>query len=115
MPVKPKILKRSSVAKSQLFEVEALKLQFSNGVERTYERLANRGHGAVMMVAINENNELLLVREYACGPHDHVLTLPKGKIDAGETPEEAAHRELQEEIGYGSRSLTVLKTLSTEL
>lgn len=113
MPVKPEILKRSSAARSRLFEVESLKLRFSNGVERTYERLANKGHGAVMMAAITAEQELLLVREYACGPHDYVLTLPKGKIDAGETPEQAAHRELQEEVGFGSRQLTVLKSLAT--
>ena len=113
MPVKPEILKRSSAARSRLFEVESLNLRFSNGVERTYERLASKGHGAVMMVAITDEQELLLVREYACGPHDYVLTLPKGKIDAGETPAEAAHRELQEEVGFGSQKLTVLKHLTT--
>ncbi len=33
----------------------------------------------------------------------------KGRIDAGETPEQAADRELKEEAGFGARRLDVLR------
>ncbi len=36
----------------------------------------------------------------------------KGRIDAGESPEEAARRELREEIGLDARRLDILKTVS---
>ena len=36
----------------------------------------------------------------------------KGRIDAGETPLQAADRELKEEAGYGARELTVLRALT---
>lgn len=112
MPVKPEILKVTPTARSRLFQVEELEIRFSNGVERTYERLASRGNGAVMMVAIDSEDNLLLIREYAGGIEDYTLTLPKGLIDAGETPLQAADRELKEEIGFGCRRLDPLKEMT---
>ena len=55
---------------------------------------------------------VLLVREYAAGLHRYELGLVKGRIDAGETPLQAADRELKEEAGYGARRLEVVRTLS---
>lgn len=113
MPTKPQILKVNTVAQSQLFKVEAVDLEFSNGVKRTYERLANRGRGAVMIVAINKKDELILIREYAVGIEDYVLTLPKGLIDPGENALQAADRELKEEAGFGAHQLSVLREMSS--
>ncbi|UTW10981.1 ADP compounds hydrolase NudE [Marinobacterium rhizophilum] len=113
MPVKPQILKVTSVARSRLFHVEALELRFSNGVERSYERLATRGRGAVMIVPILANGDVVLIREYAAGLDEYPLTLPKGLIDPGENAEQAAHRELQEEAGFGSRKLERLKEMTS--
>lgn len=45
------------------------------------------------------NNKILLVQE-AGGPHQGKWGLPKGHVDAGESPEHAALRELHEEAGY---------------
>lgn len=39
----------------------------------------------------------------------YVLGVVKGKIDAGETPDEAVVRELSEEVGLGARKITLLK------
>jgi ADP-ribose diphosphatase len=112
MSVKPKIHETHVVARSRLFKVESLEVEFSNGVQRTYERLASAGHGAVMMVPINEHGEVLLIREYGVGIEDYTLTLPKGAVDLGETIEQAANRELKEEIGKGAKRLDYLKKLS---
>ncbi len=112
MSQKPQILHRHIVSQSRLFTVEALDLKFSNGVERTYERLVPGGSGAVMMVPINENGEVLLIREYGAGVEDYTLTLPKGAVDLGEQIEEAANRELQEEIHFGAKTFHYLKKLS---
>ncbi len=113
MPVKPQILKVTNVTRSRLFHIEALELRFSNGVERTYERLASRGHGAVMIVPLLENGDVVLIREYAAGLDEYTLSLPKGLVDPGESPEQAAHRELQEEAGFGTRQLDRLKEMTS--
>ena len=111
MPPKPvpEILAKQTVAKSRLFSIESLDLRFSNGVERTYERMAPSGRNAVMMVPITAQGDILLVREYAAGTENYELGFPKGLIDPGETPMEAANRELKEEIGFGADRLTPLK------
>jgi ADP-ribose diphosphatase len=110
-PIKPEILHTELIAKSRLFQIEQIHLKFSNGVERQYERMRGSGRGAVMVVPIHQGN-MLLAREYAAGTDNYELGFPKGLIDPGETAEQAANRELQEEIGFGSHKLTLLKELS---
>lgn len=111
MPSKPSILKRATVARSRLFRADEIHLRFSNGTERSYEKLCTGGPGAVLIVPLLDDNTVLLVREYAVGIEDYHLALPKGAIDAGETLLQAANRELQEEVGYGARKLQFLKKI----
>ncbi|MBY7732763.1 MULTISPECIES: ADP compounds hydrolase NudE [Vibrio] len=106
---KPEILAQQTVAQSKLFSIESLDLRFSNGEERTYERMKPSGRNAVMMVPITEQGDILLVREYAAGTERYELGFPKGLIDPGEQPNQAAVRELKEEIGFGANKLTPLK------
>jgi ADP-ribose diphosphatase len=94
------------------YRMERLDLEFGNGERRHYERLHSRGRGAVVVVPLLDDDTVLLVREYAAGVHRYELGLVKGRIDAGETPLQAADRELKEEAGHGARSLRVLRMLS---
>jgi ADP-ribose diphosphatase len=94
------------------WRMECLDLEFDNGERRRYERLHGRGHGAVIVVPLVDDATVLLVREYAAGVHRYELGLVKGRMDAGETPEQAADRELKEEAGYGARALHVLRSLT---
>lgn len=112
MPTKPSILKRATVARSRLFRADELHLRFSNGEERTYEKLCSGGPGAVLIVPLLDENTVLLVREYAAGIEDYHLALPKGAIDQGESLLAAANRELKEEVGYGARKLQFLKRIN---
>ena len=111
MPTKPTILKRHRVAQTRLFQVEQLDLQFSNGVERTYERLASSEYGAVAIVPVTREGRVILVQEYGAGINGYQWGVPKGAIDPGETRIEAANRELMEEAGLGARSLCYLKNI----
>ncbi|MEE4245261.1 MAG: ADP compounds hydrolase NudE [Kangiellaceae bacterium] len=109
---KPNIDELNEVARSRLFCVEELKLTFSNGERRVYERLKAGGSGAVLILPVTSNNDVLFIREYAAGIDRYELALPKGLVDQGETPIEAANRELKEEVGFGSGKLTELKKVS---
>lgn len=109
----PTIHDSTIVAQSRLFKVEQIDLEFSNGEQRVYERMKGSGRGAVMVVPCLNEKEIMLVREYAAGTHTYELGFPKGLIDPNESPEQAANRELKEEIGFGARNLIKLKTLLT--
>lgn len=112
MPVKPTILKRTEKCRSGLFRVEALDLEFSNGQRRLFERLAGGKIPAVMVAAVDHRGYVLLIEEYGAGIEDYHWSLPKGAVDEGETSEQAANRELQEEGGFAARRLTKLKCMS---
>ena len=94
------------------YRLERLDLEFSNGERRRYERLKSRGHGAVMIAAIPQPDTILLIREYAAGKHRYEIGLPKGRMDAGESILDAANRELKEEVGFGARKLTHLRSIT---
>lgn len=112
MPNKPVIMSTRTIAETRLFRIEELELRFSNGVEVTYERMHGSPYGAVMAVPLLDDNTVLLIREYAAGAERYELALPKGRIEKGEDPVDAANREMKEEVGYGARRLTRLKSLT---
>ncbi|MCP5181429.1 MAG: ADP compounds hydrolase NudE [Pseudomonadales bacterium] len=111
-PPLPEITSRRMLASSRLFSIEELNLRFSNGVERVYERLPVRGHPGIIVVAVNDRREVMLIREYAAGFHERQLSLPKGGAQFGEPLELAADRELKEEIGFGAREVRFVKRLN---
>lgn len=108
----PEILAQEIVAQSKLFKIEQLQLLFSNGEQRTYERMRGSGRGAVMIVACPDPEHFYLIREYSAGTHDYQLGFPKGLIDPGEDILAAANRELKEEIGFGASRFVALKSLA---
>src|SRR5690606_8501681 len=112
MPTKPEILKRTPPCQSRLFRVESLDLRFSNGEERTFERLLGVGVPAVIIVPMLADQRVILGREYGAGNDDYHVALPKGRDDEGESLIDAPDRELKEDAGYGARRLTLLKGLT---
>ena len=112
MRKKPKLTNIHTVAQSRIFNLESLDVEFSNGATRVYERLMSRGNGAVLVIPMLDDDTVLMIYEFSGGTERYELGLTKGKIDKGETPIEAAGRELKEEIGFGANKLTFLKTIT---
>ena len=63
---------------------------------------------SVGIVAVDGDN-LMLVRQYRRAAGRTLLEIPAGKIEQGETPRQAALREMNEEIGYSGRLWPFLK------
>jgi len=66
----------------------------------------------VNVVALTPQDELVMVRQFRHGPRVVTLEIPGGLVDPGETPEEAAARELIEETGYRAGRLASLGSLN---
>jgi len=59
--------------------------------------------GSAVMMAVDEEKRILLVRQYRLPAGKNLWELPAGKIDEGETALQAAKRELIEETGYRAK------------
>lgn len=72
------------------------------------QREVIRHPGAVAIVAVDAQNNLLLVRQFRYPVGQELLELPAGKLNPGEDPISCAHRELEEETGYRAARLDPL-------
>jgi uncharacterized protein len=84
------------------------RLQDGNGRETSYSYLAVPR--AAFVVAVTRDDELLLVRQYRHPVRDWTLEVPAGSVHDGETPLDAARRELAEEVGGIAREWRHLTT-----
>jgi len=66
----------------------------------------------VCIVAVTQKNELLLVRQFRHAVAEVTLELPAGHVEKGETPEQAARKELLEETGHVAEKFELLASLS---
>lgn len=66
---------------------------------------------SVGIVAMPSKDEIMLVRQYRHAARGWLWELPAGSVDPGETPEQAAARECQEELGVVAGSLEPLGEL----
>ncbi|MQG48574.1 MAG: NUDIX hydrolase [SAR202 cluster bacterium] len=65
---------------------------------------------AVCIVPVDENGNVILVRQYRKPAEEALLEVPAGGVEEGEVSEEAVLRELQEEIGYTAGKLVHLSS-----
>ncbi|MGM0436710.1 MAG: NUDIX hydrolase [Bacillota bacterium] len=69
--------------------------------------------GGVTIIAQNEDNKILMVKQYRKAVEKMLLELPAGKLDDGEMPAECAARELWEETGYRPKEVKKLFSFYT--
>ncbi len=60
----------------------------------------------INVIPITDDESVVMVRQYRHGSKTITLEIPGGLVDPGDTPEEAALRELLEETGYQAKELT---------
>ena len=73
-------------------------------------------NGAVAMVAITNEGNIVMVEQFRYASGKAVLEIPAGKIDKGETdPAKVAARELREETGYSAENIVLLGKINTSV
>jgi len=83
-------------------QVRVDEVENEGGHRSTREVVTTRGAAAIVCV---HGADLVLVRQYRYPVGRSLLEIPAGLVDEGETPEQAAARELVEEVGLSPRSL----------
>jgi ADP-ribose pyrophosphatase len=85
------------VFKGRVFAVEVEHARFPNGTEHEVQTV--RHAPCVVLIPIRDDGRVVLIRQYRHSVKRDLWELPAGGIDQGETPEAAAERECEEEIG----------------
>jgi ADP-ribose pyrophosphatase len=81
----------------RVFSVEVAKKRFPNG--REHEVAIVRHPRSVVLIPVQDDGRVVLIRQYRPALERDLWELPAGSVDEGETPEQAAARECEEEIG----------------
>jgi ADP-ribose pyrophosphatase len=74
------------------------------------KRCVVRHAGSAVMMAVDDRERILLVRQYRLPADAYLWELPAGRLDPGETPLQAAKRELIEETGCRAKKWTKLSS-----
>ncbi|BCS81204.1 NUDIX domain-containing protein [Anaerocellum diazotrophicum] len=69
--------------------------------------------GAAVVVPVDDDNNVILVKQFRKPIEKVIIELPAGKLDKGEDPLECAKRELEEETGYKAREFIKLTEIYT--
>lgn len=85
------------VYRSRVFSVEETRRRFPNGQE--HDIVVVRHSPSVVLIPIETDGRLILIRQYRASVDRELWEFPAGRVDEGESPEAAARRECEEEIG----------------
>ena len=99
----PEILSNERVYEGPLFAVDHARLRFPDGSEGDRQTVVHPG--AVALVALLDDERLLLVEQYRHPARRRLLEVPAGTREPGEPPAVTARRELREETGYDAESI----------
>lgn len=99
--------KLETVYKGNIFTVKHQEVIFADGTNTTYEYCERPD--SVSILAFNGKGELLLIKEKRVNYKKNTWFLPSGRMDhEGESPRQAAQRELREETGYRAKKMKLI-------
>ncbi|MBN2851151.1 MAG: NUDIX hydrolase [Clostridia bacterium] len=110
MNISEKIDKSTVVYKGKFINVEKVEVTLPNGHSACRDII--RHPGACAVVAMNDHDEIIMIRQYRTAFDKVFIEIPAGKIDPGEDPLICAKRELKEETGYVSDDFCFLSKIA---
>jgi ADP-ribose pyrophosphatase len=103
---KAKLLSSREVFKGRVFSVRHDRVSEPGGIVAERDIVVHPG--SVVVLPVFPDGKILLIRQYRHAANDFLWELVAGRVDKGESPAAAAHRELAEETGYSARRLRKL-------
>lgn len=101
-----KTLGQKRVFEGKIISLRVDDVELPNGEKSTREVIEHNGGACV--VALTEDNEILLVKQFRYAYGKVITEIPAGKIEKGEDPLDCASRELIEETGYSAKNIELL-------
>jgi ADP-ribose pyrophosphatase len=98
---KPQVLSSQTVYAGKVFGIRRDEVIEPTGVRGTREMITHPG--SVVVLPVLPDGRVLLIQQYRYAARQYLWELVAGRIDEGETPLEAAERELREETGYRAK------------
>ena len=111
MNFEEKTLKSECVYNGKIMTVCRDDVEISDG-KKSFREVVKHS-GGVVILAIKDNNTVLLVKQFRYPIRQTVFELPAGKLEIGEDPDFASKRELEEETGYRAGKWTSLGFINT--
>ncbi|OGM20566.1 hypothetical protein A2714_04470 [Candidatus Woesebacteria bacterium RIFCSPHIGHO2_01_FULL_38_9] len=108
-----RLLKEEDISPSHWFPLFKHKVKLPNGKIVDGYYISKLGDVS-MVVALTKKAEVVFVRQYKHGAGEVILELPAGRIRKGNTPEEEARMELEEETGYIAKKVELLGFMFAE-
>jgi len=93
----PKTTRSTSIYEGRVVKIRVDEISMPNGVSTSREVIDHPG--AVVILALDNEERVYLVRQYRHAIGSMLLELPAGTLEPGEEPIDAAKRELREEVG----------------
>ncbi len=99
-------IETNEVLKNHILSVQSDSIKQEDGVEKQYDYVVHPG--AAVIAPLASDGRYLFIRQFRYPVKQILHEFPAGVIEAGEEPEKTAARELREETGFESKSLTFL-------
>ncbi|WP_066371667.1 NUDIX hydrolase [Neobacillus fumarioli] len=106
-----KTLHSEKIFSGKIIKLELQEVQLPNG--KTSKREIIKHPGAVAILAVTDDNKIVMVEQYRKALERTIVEIPAGKLEKGEEPKSCALRELEEETGYECESLELLTSFYT--
>ena len=105
-PLAERVTDRQPIYSGRVVKLDLLSVELPNGEMSQREIITHPG--AVAIVALDEQKQVLMVRQFRLAANKIMLEIPAGTLEPNEPPMVCAERELQEETGYKPQKLEPL-------
>ncbi|GIN19898.1 MAG TPA: NUDIX hydrolase [Bacillus bacterium] len=106
-----KTVSTEQIFKGKIISVQVDEVELPNG--KLSKREIVRHPGAVGLIALTDDNKIVMVEQFRKPLERSLLEIPAGKLEPGENPDVTAERELEEETGYRAGNMEYISSFYT--
>jgi len=107
-----RVTKSETIFHGKVFDVKVDEIEYNGTGNKASRQVAIHPGGAVIL-PVKDDGKIVLISQYRYPFNEVIYELPAGKLEKGEDPKDCATRELIEETGYSSNTITKLGKIFT--